>query len=165
VRTWLPWVLLALSLVLNIFFIAGFFWTRHAMAMWHDPDARLEAMADRLDLNQSQRGQLKQIIDELRSKGAARMEDRRAIRREIVDMALQPNPDRAAIAGRIEEASRQRVQAMTGMLDTVLPFLASLSPEQRGKLKELMDQRREERGGGWGWGWGPWGRHRFGWAD
>jgi hypothetical protein len=42
------------------------------------------------------------------------------------------------------------------MLDTVLPFLASLSPEQRSKLKDLMDQRREGRSGGWGWG--PWGR-------
>jgi Spy/CpxP family protein refolding chaperone len=163
VKTWLPWILLALSLVLNIFFIAGFFWTRHAMAMWHDPDERLEMMADRLDLNQSQRGQLQKVIEEMRSKGLARMEDRRALRREIVDMALQPNPDRAAIASRIEEASRQRVQAMNDMLDAVLPFLASLSPEQRGKLKDLMDQRREEHWGGWGWG--PWGRQRFGWAN
>ena len=73
VRTWLPWVLLALSLVLNIFFIAGFFWTQHAMAMWRDPDERLEMLDDRLDLNQSQRGQLKQVIEQLRSKGQARM--------------------------------------------------------------------------------------------
>jgi Spy/CpxP family protein refolding chaperone len=163
VRTWLPWVLLALSLVLNIFFIAGFFWTQHAMAMWRDPDERLEMLGDRLDLNQSQRGQLKQVIEQLRSKGQARMEERRTIRRQILDMALQPNPDRAAIASRIEEASHQRVQAMSDMLDTVLPFLASLSPEQRSKLKDLMDQRREGRSGGWGWG--PWGMHRFGWAN
>jgi len=52
---------------------------------------------------------------------------------------------------------------MSDMLDTVLPFLASLSPEQRSKLKDLMDQRREGRWGGWGWG--PWGMHRFGWAN
>jgi Spy/CpxP family protein refolding chaperone len=91
------------------------------------------------------------------------MEERRTIRRQILDMALQPNPDRAAIASRIEEASHQRVQAMSDMLDTVLPFLASLSPEQRSKLKDLMDQRREGRWGGWGWG--PWGMHRFGWAN
>jgi Spy/CpxP family protein refolding chaperone len=163
VRTWLPWLLLALSLVLNIFFIAGFFWTQHAMAMWRDPDERLEMMGDRLDLNQSQRGELKQIIEQLRTKAQARMDARVTTRREILDMALQPNPDRAAIASRIAEASQQRVQFMTETLDSVLPFLASLTPEQRNKLKQLMDQRREGRWGGWGWG--PWDRHRFGWAN
>jgi hypothetical protein len=30
-------------------------------------------LGDRLDLNQSQRGQLKQVIEQLRSKGQARM--------------------------------------------------------------------------------------------
>lgn len=133
------------------------------MAMWQDPDARLEMMADRLDLNQSQRGQLQQVIEQLRTKGQARMDARRAMRREILDMALQPNPDRAAIASRIEEASQQRVQFMTDMLNSVLPFLASLTPEQRDKLKHLMDQRREAHWGGWGWG--SWGRQRFGWAN
>ena len=163
-KRWLPWILLAASLALNIFFVAGFFWTRSAIAMWRDPEARFEMMADRLDMSEPQRGQLRQIMAELKRKGFTRMDDHRAIRREIVDMALQPNPDRAAILARIEEATRERTQAMTEMLDLVLPLLASLSPEQRDKLKELMEQRREGHWGG-GWGWGPWGGHRLGWAN
>ena len=85
------------------------------------------------------------------------------MRREIVDMALQPNPDRAAIVARIDEMTRERTQMMTDALDIMLPFLASLTPEQRAEMKQLMEERRERRGRGWGWG--HWGGHRMGWAN
>ena len=56
-----------------------------------------------------------------------------------------------------------RVQAMGEALDIILPFLASLTPEQRAELKELMEERRDRRRG-WGWGWGH-GSHHMGWAN
>jgi Spy/CpxP family protein refolding chaperone len=165
VKTWLPWVLLALSLALNLFFVAGFFWSRNAIAMWRDPAARFEMVADRLDLTDPQRTQFREAMEALKSKGFGRMEEHREMRREIVDMALQPNPDRAAILARMEEISRERMQAMTEALDTMLPVLASLTPDQRAELKELIEERRERRGRGRGWGWGHWGGHRMGWAN
>jgi Spy/CpxP family protein refolding chaperone len=148
------------SLALNLFLVAGFFWTRGAMAMWRDPDARFEMVADRLELTDPQRAQFRAAMDTLKSKGFGRMEEHREMRREIADMALQPNPDRAAILARMEQIGRERMQAMTEALDTMLPFLASLTPEQRTELKELMEERRERRRGGWGWG-----GHRMGWAN
>jgi Spy/CpxP family protein refolding chaperone len=166
VRTWLPWVLLAVSLALNLFLVAGFFWTRGAMAMWRDPDARFEMVADRLELTDPQRQQFRQAMEAMKSKGFGRWEEHRQMRREIVDMALQPNPDRAAIVARVEQVTRERMQAMTEALDTMLPFLASLTPEQRTELRELMEERRRgpwmHRWGGGPWGWGG---HRMGWAD
>ena len=163
-KTWLPWVLLAVSLALNLFLVAGFFWTRSAIAMWRDPDARFEMVADRLELTDPQRAQFKAAMGALKSKGFGRWEEHREARREIFDMALQPNPDRTAIVARMEEMTRARTQAMTEALDTMLPFLASLTPEQRAEMKELMEERREMRRRG-SWGWGHWGGHRMGWAN
>ena len=105
-KTWLPWVLLALSLALNLFLVAGFFWTRSAVAMWRDPDARFEMVADRLELTDPQRAQFKEAMETLKSKGFGRWEERREARREIFDMALQPNPDRAARRSRSPSDSR-----------------------------------------------------------
>lgn len=163
-KTWLPWVLLAVSLALNLFLVAGFFWTRSAIAMWRDPDARFEMVADRLELTDPQRAQFKQAMETLKSKGFGRWDERREARREIFDMALQPNPDRAAIVARVEEMTRERTQRMTEVLDIMLPFLASLTPEQREELRELMEERRR---GPWmhRWGGGGWGGHRMGWAN
>jgi Spy/CpxP family protein refolding chaperone len=168
VKTWLPWVLLAVSLALNLFLVAGFFWTRSAIAMWRDPEARFEMLADRLDLTDPQRAQFRDAMEALKSKGFGRWEEHREARREIFDMALQPNPDRAAIVARIDEMTRERTQIMTETLDIMLPVLASLTPEQRAEMKKLMEERREMRrrghwgwGGGWGWGHGG----HMGWAN
>ncbi len=155
-KRWVPWALLAVSLALNIFFVAGFFWTRSTIAMWHDPGRRFELVADRLDLTEPQRAQFRQTMEALKSKGFMGREGRREIRREILDMALQPDPDRAAILARMETAGRERIQAMAEALDIVLPFLATLTPEQRAELRELMERRRH----GWGGGLWDWGGHR-----
>lgn len=162
-KTWLPWVLLAVSLALNLFLVAGFFWTRSAIAMWRDPDARFEMVADRLELTDPQRAQFREAMEALKSKGFGGWEEHRQARREIFEMALQPNPDRAAIVARVEEMTRERTQRMTEVLDIMLPFLASLTPEQRAEMKQLMEERRQRRGRGWGWG--HWGGHRMGWAN
>ena len=157
-KTWLPWTLFAPSLALNIFLIAGFFWGRSAVAMWRDPESRFEMMADRLDLNEPQRADLKRIMGEMKGRGMD-FEAHRQARREIIDMALQPNPDRAAIMARMQQLTQERTQRMTQTLDLFLPFLASLTPEQRAELKEFMEERRERR---WGRGWGG---QRMGWAN
>ncbi len=163
-KRWLPWVLLAVSLALNIFFVAGFFWTRGAIAMWHDPERRQAMVSDRLDLTEPQRAQLRTTMEVMRSKGLGRMEHRREMRREILEMALQPAPDRAAILARMEEMSRQRIAAMGEVIDAALPFLTSLTPEQRAALKEMMEGRHK---GGWmhRWGHEGWADHPAGGAD
>jgi Spy/CpxP family protein refolding chaperone len=166
VKTWLPWALLAVSLILNIFLIAGFFWTSSAIAMWRDPEARFEMLADRLDLSEPQRTQFREAVGALKDKGFGQhREERWQMRQEILDMALQPNPDRAAIMARIEEATRARVQSMGEALDIMLPFLASLTPEQRTELKELMAERRDMWRNRWGGGHWGWGGHHMGWAN
>jgi Spy/CpxP family protein refolding chaperone len=66
---------------------------------------------------------------------------------------------------RIEEATRARVQSMGEALDIMLPFLASLTPEQRTELKELMAERRDMWRNRWGGGHWGWGGHHMGWAN
>ncbi len=163
-KTWLPWTLLALSLALNIFLVAGYFWARSATTFWHDPESRFERVAERLDLTEPQRADFRRILAAFKERGGMAFEAHRAARREILEMALQPNPDREAILARIEALSRERTQAMAELLDLSLPFLASLSPEQRAELKELLEKRRRGHWGG-GWGWGLWDGHRMGWAN
>jgi Spy/CpxP family protein refolding chaperone len=152
-KTWLPWTLLALSVALNIFFVGGFFWShQHAMGWARGPEARMERLADRLDLAPPQREELKRLAATMRERGCAAFRDREPAMRELMDMVLADSPDRVAIEARLRAMGEQRIQGMIEMLDTALPFLGSLTPEQRGELGELMREGKFHvfgRRGGW----------------
>ena len=156
-KTWLPWTLLALSVALNIFFIGGFFWShQHAMMWARGPEARMERLADRLDLAPPQREELKRLAATMHERGRNAFRDREPAMRELMDMVLADSPDRAAIEARLRAMGEKRIQGMIEMLDTALPFLGSLNPEQRGELGELMREGKFHVFGRRG------GCHRFG---
>jgi len=156
-KRWVPWALLAVSVALNIFVLAGFFWSRHAAYGFHDPAWRMahasSYIADRLQLTPAQRTDLDRVMGEIRS----RFEQARSTGADhpLLDRVLGENPDRAAIVAAIEERSQRMKQAMIEAVDISLPFLASLTPVQRAELKAIVKESRSR---------GPYG-HRHGWFD
>src|SRR5262249_26807869 len=71
-KRWVPWALLAVSVALNIFVLAGFFWSRHAAYGFHDAAWRMahasSYIADRLQLTPAQRTDLDRVMGEIRSR-------------------------------------------------------------------------------------------------
>src|SRR5258708_39475689 len=68
-RSRLPWILLALSLALNLCFIAGVFWVRmEASRAQLSPPARMELVAKQLSLDDNQRAAFERFVGTLRLK-------------------------------------------------------------------------------------------------
>jgi Spy/CpxP family protein refolding chaperone len=109
-------------------------------------------ISDRLHLTPAQRGDLDHVLGELQSK----FEEARGEGRDhpVLDLVLAEHPDRDAIVAAIDERSQRMKESMTAAVDIGLPFLASLTPEQRAELKTVMSERHRR---------GPFGQRHDGW--
>jgi Spy/CpxP family protein refolding chaperone len=133
-------ILLALSLVLNIFFVAG--------AAWHivqgPPERGFRREVERtLDLDEAQRHAYE---DFARTMGQARRQLRDS-NEPLADEALaeqsKATPDQARLTDLVSQADRNR-QKFAQIATTALgSFMATLNPHQRELYADLVKKRRE----------------------
>lgn len=110
---------------------------------------RAERMLEAVGASAEQRAQIRQIMEAARADLQAQRESGQALHQQMRQVFTQPTVDANAVEvlrqqqmARHDAASKRRMQAM-------LEASRVLSPEQRAKLAELMDQRRgmmERRG-------------------
>jgi uncharacterized membrane protein len=137
----LPWVLLALSVALNAFFIGGHIYTRslsHRLA--GPPQERTSALAERFDLNDQQRTALR---DSRRAVGPKLRELRLEARphvNKLWDEMAKPQPDEAVIDAELKTIGDMRLGFEREALASARIFMKTLSPEQR---KSFADYARE----------------------
>jgi uncharacterized membrane protein len=151
-RQHLLWVLLTLSVVLNLCFIVGAVWIRiHPPAMPPGSAERLQRIAAELPLDPQQR----QAFDRYAQTVRGRMEK---MRREVEPLIGQgwaeiakPDADEAAVMQLFDEAAQARRGFQRELTTATLSFLATLSPEQRANFVELARKRPT-----------PWGPFRHG---
>lgn len=132
-------VLLILSLVLNLCFIAGAAWMRlHAPR----PEERIQAIAGELGLNEQQRAGFDNYFHTMR----ARFQLMRGELNPLVGNAwtefAKPQPDQGKIEQDFEAASAKRRTFGREATANTLSFLSTLSPEQRAKFVALMREHR-----------------------
>jgi Spy/CpxP family protein refolding chaperone len=141
-RQHLLWIALALSLVLNLCFVAGALWIRiQGPALPMTPEERLQRIGAELTLDPQQR----QAFERYSEKVRARMQQMReaveapmsAARAELA----KPDADEATIVRLFDEAAQTRRGFQRELLTTTMSFLAVLSPEQRAKFVEEFHQR------------------------
>jgi len=137
----LPWILLALSLALNLFFIGGVFWMR---SQWHGPMGpaeRIERVAKQLTLDADQRAAFERFVRAIRMKAR----DLRETNQPLIDEAWQDfakaEPDEAAIDKLFEAAANNRrsFQIETGR--ALRAFLAVLNEDQRAAFIAMVKSR------------------------
>ena len=128
----LLWIALALSLTLNIFFLAGLAWMHiHAPAA---PIVRLRHFGDSLNLNNDQRQAYEQFLRTLRSRGRFTRESNQPLIQNLWSEIAKPTPDSSAIAKLADQVSSNReafLREVSGALDA---FVKTLTPEQRAAL-------------------------------
>ncbi len=131
--------LLALSLALNLFFVAGALWIRiHASPAPISPEQRLEQMADELGLNLKQRATFAEYSRAMREHMQA-MRD--AVRPQISKAwseVAKPQADEIKVMQLLDEAAQTRHHYVHDLTAMTLAYLATLSPDQRAKFVELM---------------------------
>lgn len=134
----LPWILLALSLALNIFFIGGAFWVRNTFP---GPgiagrEQRIEAIAHEAGLQPAQKEALEAFVKSVRQRGR----QLREANQPLIDAAwremAKPEPDAAAIDAAFERTSANRRAFQRESLQALRSFLVTLTPEQRVRFLE-----------------------------
>ncbi len=138
----LPWVLLALSLALNVFFVGGNVYTRMLVErVGKSPDERARIVAERLMLDARQR----EAFGALRAKVRARSEKYRGASRNsaarIWAEIRKDKPNQRVIDRSLRVLSKNRLAFQIQASAIAIDFLARLDREQKEGFLALAKQR------------------------
>jgi uncharacterized membrane protein len=133
--------LLVVSVVLNLFFVAGAAWTRwHAQAP--SPAQRYQQMAAELGLVPEQRTGFDRYVAAMRTRTERMREQVAPLIGAAWGEIAKPQADVAQVMRLFDEAAEKRREFQREATAQTLDFLAILSPTQRGKFVALARERR-----------------------
>jgi len=135
---WVWKAVLALSLALNLCVIGGVVYFKYLQ-----PRGPMQVVGRELDLGNDQRTAFRNFLQTFRAKGQATREAIAPIEAELMQEMAKQDPDRAKIATLIAQISDKRRDFMIAINDALLPFLATLNPEQRKRFVEFVRRRQE----------------------
>ncbi len=131
-------VALALSLALNVFFIGGLLYSKFV-----HPTLPLIRLGRELNLEPDQRKAFQSFIQVVRAKGSGLRDANLALGRQIWDELSQPKPDPQKLSSLLTEIANNRRDYQTAVGAALLPFLETLSIEQRQRFIEIGKRRQD----------------------
>lgn len=149
-------LLLALSLLLNAFVLAGFVYRswvappfpHHVPASPPPPSAGpgqgggpLEQMANDLGLDDKQRQALRDVFDKYQADRRKRFQEIQGLREQTGNELRKREPDWAKVDGLIDQLVKLRGDAQKENLRSMLALEPHLTPQQRDKLHDLLAER------------------------
>lgn len=135
-------MLLALSVALNLFFVAGALWIRvHPHAVLSFQEQRFERMALELDLAPAQRADFDSYVAAMRSRTAKMHQQLHPLYAAAWEEMAKPQADEAQVMRLFDEASAKRREFQREATSSTLAFLATLSPAQRAKFLSIARER------------------------
>lgn len=138
-------LLVALSVALNLCFIAGALWIRIHGPPPINVEDRLQRIGEKLDLDASQKDAFDRYSEAVRG----RMRQMHHAVDPLVGKAwaevAKPDADEAKATQLFDEAAQTRRGYMRELAPLTLSFLSTLSPEQRTKFVELIRQKPWEQ--------------------
>ena len=141
-RQHLIWVVLVLSLALNLCFIAGALWIRvHGPPLPISPEQRLQQIEPQLALNPQQTVAFDEYARTVRSRVQSMHEAIEPMVANAWSELAKPDADEAKVMLLFDQAGEQRRAFRRELGTATFTFLAKLSPEQRAKFVELARQR------------------------
>ncbi len=143
-------ILLIVSAVLNLCFVAGAVWTHwHAHTRWAGPEPRYRQMAVELDLDAQQRIGFDAYVAAMRTRTGKMHQQVAPLIGSAWEEIAKPQADGAQVMRLFDEAAEKRREFQREASAETLKFLALLSPAQRSKFVAIARERR-----------GPWRRAR-----
>jgi Spy/CpxP family protein refolding chaperone len=145
-------VLLALSLLLNTFVLAGFVYRS-----WIEPPAferhlppppppgqrpsPLETMAHDLSLDDGQRQALRTVFEQYSTTRRERQRDVQKVREQIAAEYKHPAVDMARVDTLIDQLTKLRAEQQKEYLGSLNQLAAQLKPEQRDRMHQILAER------------------------
>lgn len=144
-------LLLALSLLLNAFVLAGFVYRSwvappfgHHMPPPPPPPSGggpLEQIAHDLNLDEAQRKALREVFDRNHADRRKRLQEIQALREQTGGELRKSAIDWSKVDGLIEQVARLRGEAQKENLRAILDLESQLTPQQRDKLHAVLAER------------------------
>lgn len=142
-RPRLPWILLALSLALNLFFVGGVLWLRHEAGLkLVGPAERFTMVARQLSLTADQRAAFDKFIDTMRARAGQMHESNQPLIEDAWRELAKPQPDNAVIDRNLDQAASNHHAFQLDTSRALRAFLAVLSDEQRATFVSLAKNRQ-----------------------
>ncbi len=143
VRTKLPWILFAGSLLLNLFFAGGVIYSKMtADRLREGPGARLDFVVDELGLSPDERESLMALRAAAREEREAMREEGQPLRQALVEEMRRDSLDEARVRDLLIQRSRLYVDYLNGMMGETHAFLGELEPEKRQEFLAMMERER-----------------------
>ena len=151
-----PQALLGLSLLLNLFVLAGFVYRTWIAPPGAEQPARmppgqrpsaLEILANELKLDDAQRAALKPVFDDYAATRRERQRENARLREEIAAELKKPDTDLTKLEPVVDQLSRLRADNQKDTLRAIIAIEPKLRPDQRDHFEKIL----AERLGGW-WG-------------
>jgi uncharacterized membrane protein len=128
------WIALALSLTLNVCFLAGLAWMHiHAPP---PPFVRMQHFGDSLNLNSGQRQAYEQFLRTLRLRGRFVRESNQPLIENLWGEVAKPTPDTATVTKLSDQINSNRESLEREVSTALDTFIKTLTPEQRALLAE-----------------------------
>jgi uncharacterized membrane protein len=137
--------LLVVSLVLNIFFIAGAVWTRMHPPAAGAAEQRLKGMAAGLDLDANQRAAFERYASAMRTRGDKLHQQVAPLIGSAWEEIAKPQADARQVMRLFDDAAVKRQESQHEAAALTLEFLATLSPDQRRKFVTAARERYSPR--------------------
>lgn len=143
----LPWVLLALSVALNAFFIGGHVYTRSMAHRLGGYEERSSALADRLGLTDQQRTAYRESRKSVSPKFRELRTEARPHVNRLWDEMAKPEPDAAVVDAELKALADMRLGFERDALSAARVFMETLTPEQRKAFADYARDRFPGPGG------------------
>jgi Spy/CpxP family protein refolding chaperone len=143
-RASLPWILFALSLTLNVFFLGGYYYKRVLdQRLAGNEQERGRYIVEQLHFTPEQRKNFQAMRQTSREHARATFRSNRPIIDELWREIEKPQPDPAALDGFIEHLTANRTTFQREQMRDLLGFAKTLDESQRVEFLELVRTRLE----------------------
>ena len=138
----LPWILLAISLVINLSVAGGVIYSKVTIGdAAKSPERRIETLAERLQLTPAQREGLIALRDSARARRTEMRGQRQERRRAILAELAKQELDRERLGQLMRQGMDRRMAFFEAFMVDLHGYLATLSDEQRQTFLEMAQER------------------------
>ena len=137
----LPWLLLAVSLVLNASMLAGVLYTEREASRMADPAVRPVEVSEALSLTPVQFEAFTTLQASLQERRQMFREYMEPVQRAMTEALLEDSFDRESYRKVISKRQEVREEYFLQIGEELHAFLQTLSPEQRAMFKDLARER------------------------
>jgi len=143
-RASLPWILFALSLTLNVFFLGGYYYKRLLDQQLSASDVeRSRYIAEELHFTPEQRQRFQEMRQSSRERARETFRSNRPLIDGLWHEIEKPEPDPAQLDGYIDRLTAGRAAFQREQMHELLAFAKALDESQRVRFLELVRTRLE----------------------